>query len=140
MFRQKGFTLIELVVVIVILGLLAATALPRFVDLTGNARAASAQGVAGGLRSAVALARAQYLVAGSSAATTVTMDGQSVTVTAGSGIPTAAGIRTAMQDPDGYTISGANPVLYQPSGGNPTTCVVGYTPASGAVTASVTGC
>ncbi|MHB1656570.1 MAG: prepilin-type N-terminal cleavage/methylation domain-containing protein [Burkholderiales bacterium] len=49
---QSGFTLIELVVVIVILGILAATALPKFIDLTGNANQAAVQGVAGGLSSA----------------------------------------------------------------------------------------
>jgi len=50
--KQKGFTLIELVVVIVILGILAATALPKFVDLTGDAEQAAIKGVAGGLNSA----------------------------------------------------------------------------------------
>jgi MSHA pilin protein MshA len=52
---NRGFTLIELVVVIVILGLLAATAIPKFIDLTTDAKSAAIRGVAGGLASASAV-------------------------------------------------------------------------------------
>lgn len=62
--QQKGFTLIELVVVIVILGILAATAAPKFIDLTSDAKASVMEGVQGSVNSAVNMIHAKALVAG----------------------------------------------------------------------------
>jgi len=138
MTQQKGFTLVELVIVIVILGLLAATALPRFINVTKEARTASLQGVAGGLRSAVALARAAYIVAGSTGATQVQMDGQAVDVSSGAtgGIPlgTANGIGQAMPSPDGYAVAFGATTTYTPNNGPGAACQVQYVANTGVVT------
>ncbi|WP_390232804.1 prepilin-type N-terminal cleavage/methylation domain-containing protein [Vibrio sp. F74] len=58
--KQTGFSLVELVIVIVVVGLLAVAALPKFLDITDEAKKASIEGVAGGFATAVLSARAQW--------------------------------------------------------------------------------
>lgn len=73
---QKGFTIIELVVVILLLGILTATALPRFMDITDEAHGAVVDAVEGSLRTGIALFHAQWLAqAQPSPTTAITYDG-----------------------------------------------------------------
>lgn len=78
--KNRGFTLIELVIVIVLLGILAATALPKFANLTDQARTAAVQGVAGALGSAVSIAHSQWLASGQPA--TIILEGTTFAMTA----------------------------------------------------------
>lgn len=87
---QGGFTLIELVVVIVILGILAAFAVPRFARLDGQARLSSVRALEGTLRSSTALAHSVWLATGGNPATVQLEGSGNIDMTA-AGYPAAVG-------------------------------------------------
>ena len=79
--HQSGFTIIELVVVIILLGIMAATALPRFMDVTDEAHDSVVIGVLGGMQSGMALYRAQWVAEGQPAPSTQIADFGNLRVT-----------------------------------------------------------
>jgi MSHA pilin protein MshA len=138
--QQSGFTLIELIMVIVILGILAAFALPRFADLGANARAASINGLAGSLKSAAAIARSTQIARGDTLGVSVVLDGTTVLMVNGYPQAIAGGISTAVGVIAGtdYTATaggagGAAVITYQIVGTALATCQVQYTSANAAV-------
>jgi MSHA pilin protein MshA len=156
---QKGFTLIELVIVITIIAILAAIALPRYIAMQVDARAAKMEAIFGSIRTAAVLAKARCELdrAASAAAAcaagagTVSMDGVNnvamvnfyPAATAG-GIDVAANIDAVN---DGMTVAGVGPRTYTANGvaaANVTTCRVTYNAAAAnvapVITLSVTNC
>ncbi len=145
--KQGGFTLIELVVVITILGILAAFAVPRFASLEGQARLAATQSIGGSVRSGAALAHALWLAQGDPTSTTVTMEGNTITMS--NGYPNAATIADTLAEnpPSGFTVTAGATTTFSKtnsSGVAIANCLVTYTPAAvnGAplVVATTSGC
>ncbi len=142
--QHAGFTLIELISVIVILGILSAFALPRFANLEVRAREAAIQGLGGAIRSASALAHAVWLADGATLGSqTITMDGVSFTVD--DGWPDETNIANALQeDPanSGFSLSGAGvwtfPGVQTPASCNVTYVHNGATPPT--ITVPITAC
>lgn len=147
MSKQQGFTLIELVTVIIILGILAAFAVPRFINVTGAARAAAIEGIGGSVKAATALAHAAYIVKGvTTSPSTISMDGQEVNLVNGYPAASTTGIAAALQGIDSFNhVGGANYTFWLEGDGAtaPDDCKVVYeaAPANGSPTVTVTsGC
>jgi MSHA pilin protein MshA len=122
--NQGGFNLIELAVVITILGVLAAFAIPRFAALEVEARVASTQALGGGVRSGAALTHALWLATGSDP---VDMQGTSVDVVFG--YPTGTSIQSVLPDSAGFTFTGGAVGVWTKDGAaNDATCRVTYAP------------
>jgi MSHA pilin protein MshA len=144
--KKRGFTLIELVIVILILAIMSAIGVSRFVNVSAEARGGSLQGMRGAINSAVLLARAKYRAAGNTG-TVVNMDGASVDVI--SGIPCAGddGIVAALFSMDGFSVtttgtacSGTATTAFRPDEGGSSTCQVSYSEANGSTTVTSSGC
>ena len=139
--KEKGFTLIELVMVIVILGVLAAFALPRFADLGGDARTATLEGAEGAVKSAAAIAHSAWL-AGNKLGD-VTLDGADDEITMSlEGYPTSDtfGIGEAAQINGDFTLTTGDDsmtdvaIITVPGAATPATCQFEYNPTTGSAT------
>ncbi len=152
--RNAGFTLIELIIVIVILGILAVTAAPKFINLQGDARSSTVTAMKGAVEAAGSMAHSKAIIAGkdkaASATDGITVDNVGVDLVYGYPAATADGIGNVINAPSsewGVSFSSSaktytlTPKDFTPSTGS---CNVVYTQATSTaaptVVATTTGC
>lgn len=131
--KQGGFTLIELVVVIVILGILAVTAAPRFLNFQGDARKASLQGLKGAIDGASGIVYGKAALAGLETLSSATLSGDNIVLVYGYPAATAEGIAKAvvgLESDWNIAASSAVSITYGFQSNTSATCAVSYEQAS----------
>ncbi|WP_017221680.1 prepilin-type N-terminal cleavage/methylation domain-containing protein [Moritella dasanensis] len=122
--RNAGFTLIELVIVIIVLGILAATAVPKFINLQDDAKKSAMKGVEAALHSAANIVYSKSAINGTETASSSSITDAGVTIDTAYGYPKAADITDAVElSGFGHTASGTSTTFWNGSSTAPATCV-----------------
>lgn len=142
--KQNGFTMVELVFVIVILGILAAFAIPKFADLSTKARVANINAVLGSARASAAQAKALSVANGTDTAASSNVNMEGASVPTAYGYPTQAGLISSLNLSADYNTATVGEIQLN-GAPTPASCKVTYAAAAAANTQPtfgtvITGC